>query len=53
MIFFLNVIFGLLAGYLTDYLLARGRVSVPIRTIVAILVGFIVYFANLAVQVVQ
>ena len=53
MILLLNLAFGLLAGWLTDYLLGRAGVDQPIRVIIAVIVGIVVFFANLAAQVVH
>lgn len=52
MILLLNIVFGLLAGWLTDYVLGRAGVDAPIRVFAAVVVGLIVFFANLAAQVV-
>lgn len=52
MIFLLNIVFGLLAGWLTDYVLGRAGVDSPIRVIIAVVVGIVVFLANLAAQVV-
>lgn len=53
MILLLNIAFGLLAGWLTDYVLARAGVDNPIRVVVAVIVGIVVFAANLAAQVVS
>ena len=52
MIFLLNLLFAFLAGMLANYLLATTGVSDPIKIILAIIVGFVVFFANLAAQVI-
>lgn len=51
MVILLNIVFGLLAGWLTDYVLARIGVDAPVREIVAVVVGIIVFLLNLAAQV--
>lgn len=52
MVLLLNIVLGLLAGVLADYLLGRAGVSDPVKLIVAVLVGVVVFLANLAAQVV-
>lgn len=49
--FILNIIFGLIAGFLTDYVLARMGVSDPVKVLVAVLVGVVVFLADLASQI--
>lgn len=52
MVLLLNIAFGLLAGWLADYIMGRARVDNPIRVIIAVIVGVIVFAANLAAQIV-
>ena len=51
MLFLINVVFGLLAGWLADYLLERVGVQSKPRVIIATMVGLIVFLANLAVKI--
>lgn len=53
MIFLLNLVFGLLAGWLTDYVLARMGVEAPVRVVVAVIVGIIIFLLNLAALAAQ
>lgn len=48
----INLIIAVLAGLLTDYVLGRCKVVDPIKVIVAVLVGGLVFFMNLAARVV-
>ncbi len=49
--FLINVVLGLLAGWLTDYILTRVGVANPIRVGIAVIVGVLVFMANFAVQI--
>lgn len=42
----LDALLALLAGFLTDYVESRVGVSEPIRGLVAVLVGIVVFFAH-------
>ncbi len=48
MVFIVNLIFALLAGLLTDYLMRRVGAEPRMSIIVAILVGIVIFIANLA-----
>lgn len=52
MVILLNIVFGLLAGWLTDYVLVKAGVDAPVRTVVAVIVGIIIYLLNIADQLV-
>lgn len=49
--FLLNLLFGVGAWYLTDYLLSRLGVSDPVKVIVAFIVGVLVFVADWADKV--
>lgn len=44
--FLLNALIALLVGFLADYILARCGVSDPIKVIIAVIIGVLVYIAN-------
>lgn len=52
MVFILNVLFGLVAGVLTDFVLRRVGVADPAKVLIAVIVGIVVFLANFAAQVV-
>lgn len=43
----LNIIFGLLAGVLADLVMRRMAVADPLKIIIAILIGVVVFIANI------
>ena len=51
MAFLLNILFGLLAGFGASYVCRRLGVGDPIAFVVGLIVGIIVFLANLAVRV--
>lgn len=52
--FLLNVVFGLVAGWFVYYILNnKAGVDAPIAVLAGVVIGFVVYFANIAVQVVR
>lgn len=52
MVVLLNLIFAILGGWLTLYLLGRAGAAQPVAVVVAVLVGILVYTLNIAGQVV-
>lgn len=51
MILLLNIVFGLLFGWLALWVTETAGVPRPISVCVAVIVGVIVFLANLAAQV--
>lgn len=51
MIILLNIVFALLAGWLTQYVAIRAGAAQPIALILAVIVGIIVYLVNIAGQI--
>ena len=51
MVLILNLIFGILAFLLAEYILGRVKVSDPLKVVLALLVGLVVFLANLGSQV--
>lgn len=49
--FLLNVLFGIIAFFLSDYALARIGATDPIKVVGAFIVGIVVYLANFAGQI--
>lgn len=47
----LNIVFAILAGVLADWLFARLGLTDPIKVVLAVLVGIVIFFANLAAYV--
>lgn len=52
MIFLLNLLMALIAGFLTDYVLTRAGAKTPLPILIAVLVGVIVFLVNPAAQIV-
>lgn len=46
--FLLNLILGIVAGFLADFILGRMKVTDPIKVILAVLIGIVVFLADLA-----
>ena len=52
MLLLLNVIFGLLAGWLALYIMRKASAPEPVSWIVAVIVAIVVYGLNIAAQLV-
>ncbi len=52
MVFLLNIVFGLLAGYLSRYVMAQMKVTDPVNIILAVIFGIVVFLLNLAAHIV-
>lgn len=50
--FLLNVLFALLAGWLTMWIATEVHAPRPVAVLCAVIVGVLVFFANLAARVV-
>jgi hypothetical protein len=46
----LNIVFGLLAGWLTIWLLEKAGAPQPIAVIIGVIVGILVFLVNLVSQ---
>lgn len=53
MIFLINLLFALGAGALANYVMAQMGVDNPIRIILAVIIGIVVFMLNLAAYAVQ
>lgn len=49
--FILNVLFAFAAGFGTEWLLGRMSVPDPLKAVLAVIVGIVVFFANFAARV--
>jgi len=49
--FLLNILFGVLGGFLASYIARRCHVSDPAAVIIGLTVGVIIFICNFAAQV--
>lgn len=52
MVFLLDIVFGILAGFLTLWIAGELRAPRPVAVVLAVLVGFVVFLAGLGARVV-
>lgn len=49
--FILNLIIAIIVGFLADAIMARCGVTDPVKVLLAVLLGILVFFMNIAVSI--